>query len=234
VRIGDKKLHRRFVLLAGAFAASAADPAFAHRHELNVRFMAQQSPVWCWAASASMALKYLGFPDINEVKNYQCGVVAAAFPECEDDCTQCDVALDKMSSFVTLLERYRDRTSARPIGVRARFSPSYVAYPEFAAIKRSIDLSYPVIGGISLGEKPDDPALSQHAVLITGYDDNHLGTGEAWVTILDPYPYSKGESPWASAGYRAGRSGRALTVPWRFVRDRMNLTAAVFLEKRSA
>jgi hypothetical protein len=214
--------------------AASADPAQARHHELKVGFIAQQSPVWCWAASASMALKYLGFPDINEVKNYQCGVVAAAFPDCEDDCTQCDVALDRMPSFVTLLDRYRDRTSGGPIGVRARFSPNYVAYPDFDQIKRSIDLSYPVIGGISLGEKPADPALSQHAVLITGYDDNHLGSGEPWVTILDPYPYSRGESPWASAGYRVSRSARTLTVPWRFVRDRMNLTSAVFLEKQTA
>lgn len=196
--------------------------------------MAQQSPVWCWAASASMALKYLGFPDINEVKNYQCGVVAAAFPECEDDCTQCDVALDKMPSFVTLLQRYRERTNGRPIGVQASFRPNYVAYPEFAEIKRSIDLSYPVIGGISLGTKPNDPALSQHAILITGYDDNHLGTGVPWVAILDPYPYARGESPWARAGYRASRYARTLMVPWSFVRDRMNLTSAVFLEDRRA
>jgi hypothetical protein len=231
VPIGVSELRRAILLLAAALSASAAAPASAHRHDLKVRFMAQQTPSWCWAASASMALKFLGFPDINEVSNYQCGVVAATFPECEDDCTKCNVALDRMPSFVTLLERYRDLTKGRPIGVGAPFRPNYVAYPEFASIKQSIDLSYPVIGGISVGQPPADPALSQHAILITGYDDDHLGTGEPWVVILDPYPYSPGESPWLSAGYRSS-AGR-LTVPWRFVRDRMNLTSAVFLEARA-
>jgi hypothetical protein len=36
------------------------------------------------AASASMALELLDFPDINPGKNYQCGVVAATFPRCDD------------------------------------------------------------------------------------------------------------------------------------------------------
>ena len=70
-----------------------------------------------------MALKFLGFPDINEVRNYQCGVVAATFPYCEDDCTRCDRALDRMSTFVELLERYRDRTQhGRATGLRAAAS----------------------------------------------------------------------------------------------------------------
>lgn len=177
-----------------------------------------------------MALKFLGFPDINPVKNYQCGVVAAAFPECEDDCTQCEVALDKMPSFVTLLNRYRRRTAhGYPTVPRKSFSPKYVAYPDFARVKQSIDRSYPVIGGISLDAGPTDPDYAQHAVLITGYDDDHLGSGEPWVVVLDPYPYEAGASPWAKAGYHPRRRGGKLLVPWSFVRDRMNLRSAVFL-----
>jgi len=142
---------RRSLLLATAIAVGAADPAFARSHELKIGLIHQQTPSWCWAASASMALKFLGFPDINEVRNYQCGVVAATFPYCEYDCTKCDRALDRMPTFVELLERYRDRAQhGRATGLRAAFRPNYVAYPEFDRIKRSIDRSYPVIGGVSL------------------------------------------------------------------------------------
>jgi hypothetical protein len=227
-------LNRGVLALVAAGAATGAAPATGHSRELNVGLVKQETPSWCWAASASMALKFLGFPDINEVKNYQCGVVAATFPECEDDCSRCNVALDQMPSFVELLRRYRDRASLEhPNRLQASLRPNYVAYPEFARIKRSINRSYPVIGGISLGQGPADPALAQHAILITGYDDDHRGTGEPWVVVMDPYPYERGESPWANAGFRARKSSGRLVVPWRFIRERMNLTSAVFLEDRS-
>jgi hypothetical protein len=230
-----KLLNRGLLVLAAAGAAMGANPAFAHSRELDVRAVKQQTPSWCWAASASMALKFLGFPDINEASNYQCGVVAATFPECEDDCTRCNLALDQMPSFVEVLQRYRDRARQNSSSrLQASLRPKYVAYPEFARIKRSIDHSYPVIGGISLGQGPSDPALAQHAVLITGYDDDHRGTGEPWVVVIDPYPYERGESPWANAGYRTRSSSGKLLVPWRFIRERMNLTSAVFLEDPSA
>ena len=228
-------LNRCVLALVAAGTAMGTEPAVGHSRELNVRLIKQETPSWCWAASASMALKFLGFPDINEASNYQCGVVAATFPECEDDCSRCDVALDQMPSFVELLQRYRHRASLdQPDRLQASLRPNYVAYPEFARIKRSIDRFYPVIGGISMGQGPTDPALAQHAILITGYDDNHRGTGEPWVVVMDPYPYERGESPWARAGYRARPSSGKLVVPWRFIRERMNLTSAVFLNDRSA
>lgn len=230
-----KLLNRWVLALVAAGTAIGAEPAAGRSRELNIRLIKQETPSWCWAASASMALKFLGFPDINEVSNYQCGVVAATFPECEDDCTRCNVALDRMPSFVELLQRYRERASLdHPSRLQASLRPNYVAYPEFARIKRSIDRSYPVIAGISLGKGPADPALAQHAILIMGYDDHHGGTGEPWVVVMDPYPYERGDSPWANAGYRASASSGKLMVPWRFIRERMNLTSAVFLEDRTA
>jgi len=71
-------------------------------------------------------------------------------------------------------------------------------------------------------------------VLITGYDDDYHGTGEEWVIIRDPYPYERGASPYAAAGYAFDAASGKARLPWRVLRDRMNLTSAVFLEKRSA
>lgn len=182
-----------------------------------------------------MALAYLKFRDINPVKNYQCGVVAAAFPDCDDDCTQCDVPLDAMGNFVGLLQRYRRLAAARlPAGLKASFAPNYQSYPAWGRIKQSLNLSYPVIAGISPTARPNDPSLSQHAVLITGYDDNYRGTGEKWVVVRDPYPYERDENPYLGAGYSYHKASGKAVLPWRVLRDRLNLSSAVFLEKRSA
>lgn len=222
------------LFLAAASASLTAYPAHAQRTELKVPVIVQQTPVWCWAAAASMALKLLGYPDINPVRNYQCGVVAAAFRNCDDDCTKCVTSLGSMTELVGVLDRYRDLSLELNAPSHAQLNPNYQANPRWTRIKRSLDLSYPVIAGISPDAKPDDPAASQHTVLITGYEDDYHGTGEDWVILKDPYPYARGANPYTSAGYSyASASGKA-RLPWRVLRDRMNLTSAVFLERRSA
>ena len=224
----------QFVRFAAAAAWLAATPAHAQRTELKMPVITQQTPVWCWAATASMALKLLGFPDINPAKNYQCGVVAAAFPRCDDDCTQCITSLRSVANLVGVLNRYSDLSLGSGKGVPDLFSPNYVAHPGWDHIKHSVDLSYPVIAGISPDSKPDDPGATQHTVLITGYDDNYRGTGQRWVIVRDPYPYAQGRSPYRSAGYRYDAASGKAELPWRVLRDRLNLTSAVFLEGRSA
>ena len=223
---------RRLLLLAAVCASSGVQPAHARRTELRTELITQQTPSWCWAASASMALELLRFPDINEASNYQCGVVAAAFPSCGDDCTRCDMTLPTMVSLIEVLNRYREHASPQRLsGLQASFSPNYLPNPDFKSVRQSLDASFPVLGGISPDETPTDPAASEHAVLLTGYDEDYLGTGEPWIVVRDPYPYAAGENPWINAGYPFWRaSGRAL-VPWRALRQRMNLTSAVFLAK---
>lgn len=228
-------VRRLFLLLAAWDASSGVHPAYAQQTELKTEFISQQTPSWCWAATAGMALEFLKFPDINPVRNYQCGVVAAAFPDCDDDCTRCDTTLDTMMSFVGVLKRYRALAlHGKPVGLQRAFSPNYVAYPTYAHVRRSLNLSYPVIAGISADQRPLNPAEPQHAVLITGYDDDYQASGEPWVVVRDPYPYAAGDNPWVSAGYPYRQnSGRAM-VPWRVLRDQLNLTSAVFLERLTA
>ena len=221
----------RLLWLFAAFASSGVHHERGGRIELKTELIAQQTPSWCWAATASMALKLRGFPDINPGSNYQCGVVAAAFPECDDDCSRCDEPLGTMISFVGLLNRYRDLALSLSRGPVPQLSPDYVAHPGLARIKRSLDLSYPVIAGISPGAAPALPEDAAHAVLITGYRDDYLGSGEPWVMVRDPYPYPAGGNPWVNAGYSFANSTGKVLLPWRELRDRMNLSSAVFLVK---
>ena len=227
---------RKIVLLVAAVSATLVmRPAYAQRTELKADLIAQQTPVWCWAATASMALELLGFPDIDPSRNYQCGVVAAAFPGCEDDCTQCVTRLGPLTNLVAVLDRYQDLTFERDGQTSAQtLSPNYVPNPQWKRIKQSLDLAYPVIAGISPDGRPNNPAQSQHAILITGYDDNYRGTGEQWVILRDPYPYAPRENPYVSAGYRFQAASGKAKLPWKVLRDRLNLTSAVFLEKQSA
>ena len=70
-------------------------------------------------------------------------------------------------------------------------------------------------------------------MLITGCDENHAGTGQDWVVVRDPYPYERGHSPYAEAGYRFDAASGTVLLPWRALRERLNRTSVVFLEKRS-
>ena len=223
------------LLLAAASASPVPHNVYAERIELRLPVITQQTPVWCWAATASMALENLGFPDLNPSKNYQCGVVAVAFEDCEDDCTKCVTSLGSLESLVTVLDRYRD-LSAEQTGFTYsdRFSPNYAPHPSWGRIKSSLDLSYPVIAGISPDAKPEDPAQPEHTVLITGYDEDYRGTGQRWVIVRDPYPYERGASPYASAGFAYNAASGKAEIPWRVLRDRMNLSSVVFLEKTTA
>ena len=91
-----------------------------------------------------------------------------------------------------------------------------------------VDVSYPVIAGISPNEKPDDAARAEHTVLITGYNNKYRGTGEIWVTLRDPYPYGNVQSPYAKAGYSYDAATRRARLPWRVLRDRLEGASTVF------
>jgi hypothetical protein len=213
----ESKVRSRLLLLAAASASLIPFPGHAERTELNTPVVTQQTPVWCWAATASMALRLLGFPDINPARNYQCGVVAAAFRKCEDDCTKCVTSLGSMTKLVAVLDRYK-RLSLERGSASGRLSPNYVSYPRWHRIKRSLDFSYPVIAGISPDGKPAHPAESEHTVLITGYDDDYsrhrreLGDHQGSLSIrarrkpLRGVPLRRGERDRAAAVAGPARS----------------------------
>jgi hypothetical protein len=192
----EYQVYSGLLLLAAASASVVRHPAYAERTELKLAVITQQTPVWCWAATASMALRQLGFPDLNLDRNYQCGVVAVAFDGCEDDCTKCVMSLGSIANLVGILDKYRN-LSAEQAGFtyNGDFDPNYASFPGWNRVKRSLDLSFPVIGGISPDRKPDSPGQPKHTVLITGYDEDYRGTGEEWVIVRDPYPYGPGASP---------------------------------------
>jgi hypothetical protein len=74
-----------FVALLGAALFSVAKPA---PSDLDISPTFQQTPVWCWAASAEMVLTYYDIPDLNPVGDFQCAIAALVSPACVNNCAK--------------------------------------------------------------------------------------------------------------------------------------------------
>jgi hypothetical protein len=223
---------RKIISLTAAFAVTilGAVPAAA-RVELPVPVVYQQTQVWCWAATATMALQYSGFPNVNPGANYQCGVVGVALPECKADCRLCIQPIGPLPNMVTVLRRYHAYVRQNYGPNVPVLQPRYQAHPTFDQLKASINAGRPVIVGISPAGPPPNPALTQHAVLVTGYDEAVDGNGQRvrLVVLNDPLIYPQGQNPHVWAGGAVSPQSGKVTIRWEDLRNGLNLTSAVFL-----
>ena len=164
----------------------APPPAVSGAGQLNIVPIAQQTEVWCWAATAEMVFRYYGLPNLNGAGNYQCGIVAAYFQgQCLFNCGLCVVPIGGMTELQKLVLGYG--AVARQVGVPSRDLQSSLVFRALQAteVKTEIDAGRPVIAGISAGGFPF-PNFSQHVVLVTGYD----ATATPFQLIVnDPFPY---------------------------------------------
>ena len=174
----------------------------------------QQTPVWCWAASAEMVFRYYGLPNLNPGGNYQCGIVGAWFNNtaCFFDCGQCRVGIGARSNQQQLLIGYGH--FARAFGVQSRVLTASLIFRALAAaeIKAEIDGGRPIVIGISPGQAFALPNLSQHIAVLIGYD---FTSAEPRVIVNDPFPfgifpYSTTPHPYLSRGAVELRSGQYL------------------------
>ena len=192
-------LARNFVAIAFAVAAlggcsgggessqpPTAPPASAKI--LPVTPVAQQTPVWCWAATAEMVFRYFNLPALNT--DYQCGIVAAyGGPQsaCFDNCLNCISPIGGMAQLHTLINGYG--IVANQYGFPSRMLSGRLLFNALTMqqVAAEIDAGRPIIAGISPGGFAY-PNFSQHVVLIVGYEIN--GTLPPRVIVNDPFPYS--------------------------------------------
>src|SRR5215472_2504089 len=168
--------------------------------------VAQQRPGWCWAASAEMILSYYGIPNVNPVGNYQCAVVAAQGSPCDINCGMpiCLAGGGTAERIAAALRQYvlwagqilRSSIQLK-IHNRGILSPR--------EISSSIDYGSPILAGIS-PQMPFPPGLglSQHAVVIIGYENTSRGFE---VVFNDPSPYAM-VPPYLEVGGRALQVGQ--------------------------
>lgn len=172
----------------------------------------QQTPVWCWAASAEMVFRYYGLPNLNPSGNYQCGIVGAWFNNtaCFFDCGLCRVGIGPMSNQHELIVGYGQ--FARAFGVQSRVLSASLIFRALTAaeIKAEIDDGRPVVIGLSPGQAFALPNLSQHIAVLIGYD---FTAGEPRVIVNDPFPfgifpYNTAPHPYLSRGAVEVRTGQ--------------------------
>jgi hypothetical protein len=176
--------------------------------ELDIPAIAQQTEVWCWAASAEMILLYYHEPNLNPAGDYQCGVVGAYFylaygpsHPCVNNCYLCQTGASSTGEIQRILTGYGQL--AQQYGHSARVLTSRSTYRPLTADELEIELSSgrPILAGISFPGQPTLPGISGHAVVLSGYDATQAAIT---VTVKDPYPYERFvpayDNPYIAAG----------------------------------
>jgi peptidase C39-like protein len=166
---------------------------------LGISPVAQQTPEWCWAASAQMVFQHFGFPNLNPAGNYQCGVVAAQGGPCIANCGFCLNAGGTTYRVAAVMQMYAVFAQQMTGFQSPNFRPQTSGILSPHQIISQIDNGGPIIAGITPSGVPYPPGLgfSQHAVVIVGYTGN---AGNFNVIINDPYPYPPMAIPYVNAG----------------------------------
>lgn len=174
----------------------------------------QETPVWCWAASAEMVFQYYGLPNLNPAGDYQCGIVAAAFsssyPACLSDCTVCSFPVGPMTNEQQIINGYGP--FLRSYGISSRVLSSTLVFRALTTgeIADEISAGRPVVIGIAPSGGVALPNASQHIAVLVGYD---YSGGQQSAIVNDPfpfhlYPYSQYPNPYLAAGGMAVGAGR--------------------------
>lgn len=156
---------------------------------LAIRPVAQETVVWCWAASAQMVFQYYGLPNLNAAGDYQCGIVAAyfgpAYPACYYNCYLCVAGIPSMDQEQLLVNGYG--RLAQSFGLQSRVLSSSLLFAPLSMqdVMAEISARRPVLAGISPNgiSFPDFP---EHAVVIVGYDTSATPA----LVVNDPFPYA--------------------------------------------
>lgn len=180
--------------------------------QLGITPIAQQTEVWCWAATAEMVFRFYGLPNLNPVGNYQCGIVAAFYQgPCLGNCGLCVTPIGGMTALKTLIDGYGPFANLN--GIPSRVLTSSIAFRALTLpeVKAEIDANRPIVAGITAGGFPF-PNISQHVTVIIGYD---ASTVVPSLIVNDPFPYdlpifvSQGRTnPYTQAGATQVAPGR--------------------------
>jgi len=157
---------------------------------LPIAPIAQQTPEWCWLASAEMIFRYLDIPAVNGA-SYQCGIVGALEgPQsiCFYNCGQCAFGSGGDAQSAEALQAY-------PRIVQLNFYPNQ-SIPQLTAqltggplsramVKQVIDNNMPAELGITVGSQ--FTGMAAHDVVLVGYQISKSGAMS--IVVDDPFPY---------------------------------------------
>jgi hypothetical protein len=173
-----------------SFSGVRAQVLHAGSRVLPIQPIAQQTPEWCWLASAEMIFRYYRIPPANGI-SYQCGIMGAVTGPrsiCFTNCAACQFGSGSDANSALVLQQYPQILQAyffRSIRV-PQLAVQLAGRPLFPAeVEQQIDTGHPVELGVTVG----GPFQGQagHDVVLVGYAA--YPTGVFAVVIDDPYPY---------------------------------------------
>ena len=173
-------------------------------NSLAITPLAQQTPVWCWAAVSEMVLRHNQLPNLNPGGNYQCGVVAVHFgptSPCWSNCFSCVTTIGSMTQLQTLINGYGRVANQLGVASRVLSSQVRVSALSWAEVVTEIDASRAVVAGIS-PTGFSAPNLSEHVAVVVGYAIN---SGVYSLIVNDPFPFNDPQfgaapNPYLAAG----------------------------------
>jgi hypothetical protein len=231
---------RRFAILAvlafGSFIVAGVD-AFAMKI-LNIPPVVQSTPSWCWLATGQMIFQYYHVP--ANAPDFQCGearfqgAVPTGNPAqpfwgpCWSNCTGCAaVGAGSVQGLYNMLTQYPAAmriVSGNPMSVVLQQPLVSLSALAPGQVTAEIDRGHPIIAGVSPGAGFMPPGVSEHAILIAGYDN-----GGAILVVNDPFDYQANGMipPYLQVGGAALRPGQ-FAVPYAAMVGPIRWTNAVF------
>jgi hypothetical protein len=199
----------RLLLIVCVLLLSAT--AAAQERALNIRPIAQSTPVWCWAAVGEMVFRYYGVPNVNPARHYQCGVVGAFFGgACAQDCKLCIVPAGQMKNLAAMIDLY-PRIAAQSTGQPTRKLGALLGKTATThQIITEINRGRPLVAGISPSGILYPPGLAEHVALIVGY---RYRIDDLQLIVNDPYPFPPGADPYRRVGAQQLQPGQYL-IPY--------------------
>jgi hypothetical protein len=196
----------RLLLILGAILLPAVTDA--QQRTLNIRPVAQSTPVWCWAAVGEMVFRHYDVPTISPAGDYQCGIVGGLGGPCWDDCRRCIIPAGQMTNIAAMIVHY-PRLAEQLTGRRTR---DLDAVPLAATLSpdeivAEIDQGRPLVAGISPSGMRYPGGLAEHVALVVGY---RRGAGDLRLVVNDPYPFAPGNDPYQRAGAKWLQPGQYL------------------------
>jgi hypothetical protein len=171
--------------------------------QLAITPVAQQTPEWCWLASAEMIFRYYNVPQVNGI-SYQCGIMGAVTGPnsiCFYNCAACVFGSGSDAASATVLAAYPSilQTYFFPFFRVPQVSPQLLERQlTMSEIQLQLDANHPVELGITVG----GPFQGQagHDVVLIGYSAPSTNAAQFLITIDDPFPYD------VAAGVGPGRN----------------------------
>lgn len=182
---------------------------------LPVPTVPQNTAVWCWLASGEMVFRYFSIQNVNPGGVYQCGIVGILYTQCYFNCLNCVAGASSIYVVADMLVRYPQLVRSlvnpsSPLLVQPVISQSSLSLQQTEA---EIDAGRPVFAGVSPSGFRFPGQVSEHAIVIVGYQ--LMSDESTRIVVNDPWPYQDfgGNNPYLAAGGRRLQPGR-YSVPF--------------------